>query len=234
MTAHRSPSTIQPPPDDPDDDDRLIGRVLSRREVLALMGIRLRRRRGSGVLAGFGGERLLCHRVAGRRRDGRGLHRPRRPVRRAASRPPQRRRGRERPSVVCRRPGAHRGTLLRQREPRALGHPGRYGDRKAGRWLRPEARLDRVAGRWQRVHPARGRSRRCLALRRARELLGCRERERSRLPARVPAHGRERQGDDHDDLPGLVPGTGGPHPFQDPDRRHGDQRIRVHVAAVLR
>ena len=35
-----SPSPIAPPPvDDPDDDDRLIGRVLSRREVLALMGL---------------------------------------------------------------------------------------------------------------------------------------------------------------------------------------------------
>jgi protocatechuate 3,4-dioxygenase beta subunit len=38
MTGHRSPATIQHLPDDADDDDRLIGRVLSRREVLALMG----------------------------------------------------------------------------------------------------------------------------------------------------------------------------------------------------
>jgi protocatechuate 3,4-dioxygenase beta subunit len=35
----RSGVTAAPIPDEPDDDDRLIGRVLSRREVLALMGV---------------------------------------------------------------------------------------------------------------------------------------------------------------------------------------------------
>jgi protocatechuate 3,4-dioxygenase beta subunit len=34
----RSPDAAHSPPSDPDDDDRLIGRVLSRRDVLALMG----------------------------------------------------------------------------------------------------------------------------------------------------------------------------------------------------
>jgi protocatechuate 3,4-dioxygenase beta subunit len=39
MTTSTSPRTNAPPLLDPADDDRLIGRVLSRREVLALMGI---------------------------------------------------------------------------------------------------------------------------------------------------------------------------------------------------
>ena len=34
--------------------------------------------------------------------------------------------------------------------------------------------------------------------------------------------------------PGLVPGSRGPHPLQDPDRRGRVQRSRVHVTAVLR
>ena len=38
MTTAMTPSSPPEPPFDPDDDDRLIGRVLSRREVLALMG----------------------------------------------------------------------------------------------------------------------------------------------------------------------------------------------------
>ena len=41
MTPIEIPTDLPPsplPPVDPDDDDRLIGRVLTRREVLALMG----------------------------------------------------------------------------------------------------------------------------------------------------------------------------------------------------
>ena len=176
MTGHRSPATIQHLPDDADDDDRLIGRVLSRREVLALMGFVSV---GAVAAACSPGSVASGSSASGRRPSPRRPrrprlhwvrpHRPRRHLRRP-TRPAQRRR-RERPSVVCRRPGAHGRTLLRQRKPRALRHPGRYGDRQARRWLGPEARLGRVAGRWQRLHPARGRSRRRLALRRAGGLL---------------------------------------------------------------
>ena len=66
------------------------------------------------------------------------------------------------------------------------------------------------------------------------QLLGRRQRAGPRLPAWLPAHRRERQGDDHDHLPGLVPGPRRPHPLQDPHRRGRDERLRVHVAAVLR
>ena len=38
MTTPATPNRLPPAPFEPDDDDRLIGRVLSRREVLALMG----------------------------------------------------------------------------------------------------------------------------------------------------------------------------------------------------
>ena len=60
------------------------------------------------------------------------------------------------------------------------------------------------------------------------------ERAGPRLPARLPAHGRVGQGPDRDRLSRLVPGPRGPHPLQDPDRCRGGERLRVHVAALLR
>ena len=143
-------------------------------------------------------------------------------------------RGRQLPALVRRRPRADRGPVLRQREPRALRHPDRHRGRLGLGRCRAEDRLGRLAGRRQRVHPARGRARRRLALRRARQLLGRRERAGPRLPARLPAHGCQRRRHDHDHLPGLVPGARGPHPLQDPDGPGGIQRLRVHLAALLR
>ena len=220
MTTAMTPPSPPETPFDPDDDDRLIGRVLSRREVLALMGA------GSVavvVAACAPGSSASGSPTRGGDRSGRG-HSPRpRPPRSPASLPS---------CVVV--PELTEGPVLRQREPRPLRHPDRHLGRLGQRRRRPDARLGRLAGRRQRVHPARGRPRRRLALRRARQLLGRRQRAGPRLPARLPADRRERQGDDHDDLPGLVPGPRRPHPLQDPHRRGRGQRARVHVPAVLR
>ena len=96
-----------------DDDDRLIGRVLTRREVLALMGVVSV---GAVAAACAPGSAASGAATAGR-------------VERCRGDGPRDRHGRRRrqlPAVVRRRAGADRGSVLRQREPRALGHPDRH------------------------------------------------------------------------------------------------------------
>ena len=183
---------LTPPPPapafDPDDDDRLIGRVLTRREVLALMGAASVTVVAAACAPGLGGERRGIGRQLGDRHgrdDGPGRLRGG---------------GRELPALLRRRPGADRGPVLRQREPGSLGHPDRHVGRLDQRGRGPDDRLGRVAGRRQRVHPARGRPRRRLALRRGGRVFRRRQRAGPRLPARLPAHRRGREGPDRDDL----------------------------------
>ena len=220
VTTAATPTDPPQTPFDPDDDDRLIGRVLSRREVLALMGA------GSVavVVAACAPGSSASGSPSAAATGAAGTTSPSASTAAVASSLPS--------CVVV--PELTEGPVLRQREPRPLRHPDRHLRWLGQRRCRPDPRLGRLAGRRQRVHPARGRPGRCLALRRARQLLGRRQRAGPRLPAWVPAHRRQRQGDDHDHLPGLVPGPRRPHPLQDPHRCGRGQRARVHVAAVLR
>ena len=95
---------------DPDDDDRLIGRVLSRREVLALMGAVSVGAVAVACAPGSAGVRGRDGGCVGRRRGDGPRHR-------------HGRRRREFAAVLRRRPGADRGPVLRQREPRPVRHP---------------------------------------------------------------------------------------------------------------
>ena len=190
-----------PPLDDPDDDDRLIGRVLSRREVLALMGVA-----SVGVVAAACAPGAVGSSSASATMSA------------SASAA----------AIASATTGALPACVV---VPELTEGPY-YVDEKLERSdIRIDTadgaavdgavaadRLGRLAGGRVSVHPARGRPRGRLALRRARELLGRPGRGRTRLPARLRPHGRERQGDDHDHLPRLVHGSRGPHPLQDPDR----------------
>ena len=97
--------TSPPPtaPFDPDDDDRLIGRVLSRREVLALMGAASVRRSWPRLCAAV----EPASGVPGSQRGSRALPAS------DGSRPPAAADASALP-VLRRRPGAHRGPVLRR------------------------------------------------------------------------------------------------------------------------
>ena len=200
------------PPDpsfDPDDDDRLIGRVLSRREVLALMGAGTVGRRRGGLRARFERERLADRRRAA----------PARAASHGARRPP--------------RPAAVASALPSCVVVPELTEGPYYVNENLDR---SDIRIDTADGSvsegavltldWV-VSQVDGSA--CIPLEGVLvdvwhcDALGnysdVGERAGPRLPARLPAHRRERQGDDRHDLPGLVPGPRGPHPLQDPDRR---------------
>ena len=222
-----TPTTGTPVDDGLDDDDRPVGRFLSRREILALFGL-----------------------AASRWRPPRA-----RPGATATPATPSRKRRRE-----CDQPGDTRrhGVRLRPRPRsaasfrRASWCPSspRARSTSTPNLERSDIRPDTTTGRSGRGRPAQfwpGSSRR------SRAAVACRSRTRSstcgtatrwastrasrataRLPPRRPAHGRERPGVVHDDLPRLVPGPRGPHPLQDPHGSRRRQRLRADLAAVLR
>ena len=75
----------------------------------------------------------------------------------------------------------------------------------------------------------------CDAARRLLRRLGRRlQHGRPEVPARLPADRRRRRRALRHHLPGLVPGPHGPHPLQDPHGSGQHHRARVHLAAVLR
>ena len=193
-----------------DDDDRPIGRILSRREVLALIG-------ASGTAAflaactpGGGASR---HPPAAAGSSGASASASASAAATAGSSAAVG----ERAARVRRRAGADRGPVLRRRRARALRHPDEHVRWRRGRRRAADASSGCLPGRRLRVHADGRRHRRRVALRRARRVLR-RPGQQRRLPARLPAHRRHGQGDVHDDLPRLVPGPRGPHPLQDPDR----------------
>ena len=208
MSQLQSPA--RPPDQDLDDDDRLIGRVLSPA-------------RGAGaarVPAAWPSTIAACAlRVrAAPPRPPRAAPPPR-PRRPAPTRPPRRRDRRRR----CRRASssrADRRPVLRRREPRALRHPADTGD---GVGLRRRRRstlgwvVSQVDG--DACLPLEGVHRRRVALRRARRLLRtCRAASRATDFLRGFQRTDAGQAPDHHGLPGLVPGSRGPHPLQDPHR----------------
>ena len=124
-TAHPSASRI--PAIDPDDDDRLIGRVLTRREVLALMGAA-----SVGVVAAACAPASVASGAASAGSSATGSGRDGGPGRIRGGR-------RELPAVLRRRARADRGPVLRQREPRPIGHPDRHVGRLDQRGRGPDA-----------------------------------------------------------------------------------------------
>ena len=140
--------------------DRLIGRVLGRREVPGAD-----RRVAASAVAAVG----LAPVGRVRRRDVRCVDRgaTATPVATATAAAVA-----ELAAIVRRRPRADRGAVLRRREARPLRHPHRHRRPARSPTARSlTARLGRLAGRRQRVRAARGRARRRLALRRRRRLL---------------------------------------------------------------
>ena len=227
MTTATTP-TPRPPPTsfDPDDDDRLIGRVLSRREVLALMG-------AASV--------------------SRSWRRPARRVRRREWLPGAAQRA---ASSACDGDGPrqrHVAAAVASALPSCVVVPElTEGPYYVNENLdRSDIRIDTADGSVSEgaVLTSTGSSPRSTATRASRSRACWSTSGIATRSATIPTSASEqghdflrgyqqtdasRQGHDHDDLPGLVPGPRGPYPLQDPDRCRGGERPRVHLAAVLR
>ena len=205
----RDPDAHRRPLDELDDDDRPIGRILTRREVLALIG--------AGGAAAF----LAACAPAWSSASSRGVE----PAASASALAP---RGAPRPPssaavatalpacVVA--PGADRGAVLRRCRPRALRHPREHLELRR----RPRARRScstgscrrrtaRRACRWRASSSTCGTATRSARIRVSSGNSG----NFLRGFQRTDANGTSVV---HDDLPGLVPGPRGPHPLQDPHR----------------
>ena len=189
-------NTAPPEPgrlDDLDDDDRLIGRILTRREILALIGAGRRR----GVPRGLRAGRRF---IAGQRDRG--------AADQSARRAPLRRYGHGRASAAVATalpacvvaPELTEGPYYLDVDLERSDIRANTSDGAASDGRRADARLDRVAGRWLRMRADGRRRRGCVALRRARRCTRAIEREQRRLPARLPAHRCERACIVHDDL----------------------------------
>ena len=190
----RADTSAQAPlPFDPDDDDRLIGRVLSRREVLALMGAA-----SVSVVAAACAPGSVGSAATGAHRVGvcGGVERCRRP--RPSPRPVAAAVASALPSCVV-VPELTEGPYYVDEKLRPLGHP----DRHRRRLDRARATSSASTGSSRQVDgsaciPLEGvlvDVWHCDALGDYSDVGG---RAGPRLPARLPAHRRGRQGDDHD------------------------------------
>ena len=179
--------------------------------------------RGRVPAAGCGRDRRVRRRDAGRRQHGR-RGRPVRPGRGAKLRADA---------------GADRGPVLRRREAQPLRHPQRPEQRRDQGGPAADADAARPRRQRQRLRADRGRPGRRLALRRRGRLLRhpgprLRQHQGPEVPARLPGDRRERDRQVHDDLPGLVPGPGDPHPLQDPHRPGLGEGQGADVPVLLR